>query len=64
MSNEFKYYMLKRKGDQSYPMLRVDSREYDENRNIKLMYLELNSPIPSKPVMADFLYSPASITLS
>jgi hypothetical protein len=63
MSSE-KYYMLKRKGDEAYPMLRIDGREYDENRNITLIHLELNSPVPRKPVMADFLYSPASTTLS
>jgi hypothetical protein len=47
--------MLKRKGDQAYPLLRVDNEECDDDGNIKSMHLSLNSPIPSKPVMADFL---------
>ena len=53
--SEFKYYIMKRKSDQAYPLLRIIGRDYSEGRQIKLVYLEFNSPIPRKPVMADFL---------
>ena len=53
--SEFKYYIMKRKSDQVYPLLRITGRDYSEGRQIKLVYLEFNSPIPRKPVMADFL---------
>ena len=53
--SEFKYYIMKRKSDQAYPLLRITGRDYSEGRQIRLVYLEFNSPIPRKPVMADFL---------
>ncbi|GHV35490.1 hypothetical protein FACS1894178_5140 [Bacteroidia bacterium] len=61
MENEFKYYVLKRKGDQSYPMLRIVNRDYDEDRKCLKVYLEINTPQPKKPVLADFLYAPETI---
>ncbi|GHU05793.1 hypothetical protein FACS1894158_09850 [Betaproteobacteria bacterium] len=58
---EFKYYLLKRKGDQSYPMLRIADRDYDEDGKCLKVYLEINTPRPKKPVLADFLYAPKTI---
>ncbi|GHU98984.1 hypothetical protein FACS1894159_02290 [Bacteroidia bacterium] len=61
MENEFKYYVLKRKGDQSYPLLRIDDEDYDEDGKCLKVYLEINTPRPRKPVLADFLYAPETI---
>jgi hypothetical protein len=44
-----KYYLIKRKTDQAYPL--VDILEYEEEP----WELELSSPVPRKPVMADYL---------
>ena len=44
-----KYYFVKPKSDQAYPL--VDILEEDDD----LWELELSSPVPRKPVMADFL---------
>jgi hypothetical protein len=58
---DFKYYMLKSKSDQSYPMLRIVNEDYDENGKSLKVYLEINTPRPKKPVLADFLYAPKTI---
>jgi hypothetical protein len=62
--NEFKYYMLRRSGDQAYPLLRIAGKDYDENGRASKVYLEINTPRPRKPVLADYLYSAASSTVS
>ena len=59
-TNEFKYYILKRKDDQAYPLLRIADEDYNEERKTIKVYLELNSP-NRKPVLADFLYAPKDI---
>jgi hypothetical protein len=52
MENEFEYYVMRRKGDQAYPLIKV----VDEDSEI--MELEFNGTIPRNPVMADFLSGP------
>ena len=61
MAENFKYYVMKRKGDQAYPLLKIVGRDFDENNKLKLVYLEINTPKPNKPVLADFLHGPEVI---
>lgn len=49
MQDEFEYYLMKRKSDQAYPLIKI------VDYNTDLMLLELNKPIPRNPVMSDFL---------
>ena len=61
MAENFKYYVMNSKGDQAYPMLKIVGRDFDENNKLKLVYLEINTPKPNKPVLADFLYASKDI---
>jgi len=52
MQNNFDYYMMRRKGDQTYPLIRILADNSD------FMELAFNNPIPNNPVMADYLSGP------
>ena len=58
MENEFEYYVMNSKGDDTYPLLKVVGRKYTEEGLESLLYLEFNDPVPQNPVMADFLSGP------
>lgn len=55
MQNDFEYYLMKRKNDQAYPLIKI------VDYNPGLMQLEFNKPIPRNPIMADFLSGPEDI---
>ncbi|MWP49537.1 MULTISPECIES: DUF1629 domain-containing protein [unclassified Gilliamella] len=50
------YYFIRRKSDQTYPLLCITER--DDPKNPTLINLEFNGTIPRNPVMADFLSGP------
>ncbi|GHV58852.1 hypothetical protein FACS1894103_1080 [Campylobacterota bacterium] len=54
MENEFDYYLIERKSDQTYPLVKEVGYEPDDI-NPTLIKIAFNDPIPQKPVMADFL---------
>lgn len=60
MENE-KYYTMFSKDDQAYPLLRIADEDCDKNGRILKVHLEINTPAPRKPVLADFLYAPEDI---
>jgi hypothetical protein len=51
MDKDFEYYVMRRKGDQAYPLIRV------VNEDSEIMELEFNGSVRN-PVMADFLSGP------
>ena len=52
MQNNFDYYLMRRKGDQAYPLLKIVDEESE------IMELVFNSPVPANPVLADYLSGP------
>ena len=56
-TNEFDYYLIERKHDETYPLIKeVGYKPNDINP--KLILLEFDDPKPRNPVMADFLEGP------
>jgi hypothetical protein len=53
MNNDFDYYLIESKSDETYPLIRIAGR--DNRENPTLMHLEFNDPVPRNPVMADYL---------
>ena len=53
MTNEFDYYLIERKSDETYPLIKINGR--DNRQNPTLMYIAFNNPVPRNPVMADYL---------
>ncbi|GHT57737.1 hypothetical protein FACS18945_2690 [Bacteroidia bacterium] len=54
MENEFEYYLIDSKDDQTYPLIKEVGYEPDAI-NPTLIEIAFNDPIPRKPVMADLL---------
>ena len=54
MTNEFDYYLIERKSDETYPLIMETGYEPDDI-NPKLIKIAFNSPVPRNPVMADYL---------
>jgi len=52
MNSDFEYYIMRRKNDKAYPLVKIT--DYTDD----LIKLAFNSPIPKEPVMADFLSAP------
>ena len=50
-----KYYFVKRKGDQAYPLVNILNLGEVEHGNTDVLNVEMRTPIPQNPVMADFL---------
>lgn len=57
-SGEFDYYVMRRKKDKAYPLVKIVRKEIGRTGNISLIYIELKPPIPPVPVLADFLAGP------
>jgi hypothetical protein len=57
MANDFDYYIIERKTDETYPLIMETGYEPDDI-NPKLIKMAFNDPIPKKPVMADYLKGP------
>lgn len=55
MDTDFEYYIMRRKNDKAYPLLKIT--EYKDD----FIKLEFKNPIPKEPVMADFLSAPKVI---
>lgn len=47
--DNFEYYLLERKGDQTYPLIRI------ADNHSEIMQLEISEPKHRKPVLADYL---------
>ncbi len=60
MENE-KYYSIKRKGDQAYPMINITNLGDVEDGEADILECYIGKPIPRKPVMADYLRSAKDI---
>ncbi len=56
-NNEFDYYLISRKNDQTYPLIKEVGYKPDDI-NPTLIKLEFNDPIPRNPVLADYLSGP------
>ena len=65
--NEFEYYRIHRKADNSVPLLAEDTGtplylyESAQIKDPELLLFKLGKPVPKKPKMADYLSSPDSI---
>ncbi|GHT14496.1 hypothetical protein FACS189432_06520 [Bacteroidia bacterium] len=63
MENEFEYYLIERKSDQAYPLIKEVGYEPDDI-NPTLIEIEFNDPIPRNPVLADLLKGPENYVTS
>jgi hypothetical protein len=67
MTEEFEYYRIHRKADNSVPILNLDKGcpkylyEDDPIENPDLLKLKLGPPVPKKPKMVDYLSLPESV---